>query len=221
LKKEISIFKRSCSRKIDRNLKGRKKVMFFINKLLNYCVFFSFLAFSQSSLAELKVNSNVSSYWIDGQSALILSAQMRSLGPLGVDGEKHPAITKWKIQWRLKHAESPDSCSIDKSLVILGLTHTRPRWKGENSGSELLKKRWAKFENALEKIESFHYENAVSAAKKIEAALAQVGTFSTCSQLVESTNQRANEILKKYKDIQLDYDINKKYGELDGLTLLQ
>ncbi len=61
----------------------------------------------------------------------------------------------------------------------------------------------------------------MSAAKKIEAALAQVGSFSTCSQLVESTNQRANEILKKYKDIQLDYDINKKYGELDGLTLLQ
>ena len=52
------------------------------------------VACAGAAQAEPAARMGASYYYIEGGSALVLTAQMDNKGPIGVDGRKHPARTK-------------------------------------------------------------------------------------------------------------------------------
>ena len=116
-------------------------------------IFVMFYGSVNSVFSAPLVHIGASSYSILGQSSLILSAEMDSKGPFGEDGRRHPAKTKWDLQWRFKQKEVNAQCVVDSVQVSLGITHTKPVWRDKSEASKTLIDRWEAFEGALKVIQ--------------------------------------------------------------------
>src|SRR2546421_12945747 len=80
-----------------------------------------------SVTAEPLVRLHTSYYYIDGPSATVLSAQLDKNGPVGADGNRHPARTRWDIKWKLQPVQHGTTCAIDKVAVGIGSVQTPPQ----------------------------------------------------------------------------------------------
>ncbi len=159
-------------------------------------------------------------YYIDGASALILTAQMDSSGPTGDDGRHHPALTKWDVQWRFRHNMYGDVCKMEKIAVLVGVTTIRPRWRGEKQGSAALRARWKSMIEAIDRNEAFHKQQAINAGKKIEAALNEMAPTKTCEALTDAANEAAQGILAEHKNASREHNVTTDYGRRNGVSLI-
>jgi predicted secreted Zn-dependent protease len=159
-------------------------------------------------------------YYIDGASALILTAQMDSNGPTSDDGRHHPALTKWDVQWRFRHNMYGDVCKMEKVGVMVGVTTIRPRWRGEKQGAEALRERWKIMVEAINRNEAFHKQQAVEAGKKIETALNEIEPTETCEALTEAANEVASGILAEHKKASREHNETTDFGRKNGVSLI-
>ena len=159
-------------------------------------------------------------YYIEGASALILTAQMDSNGPTGEDGRHHPALTKWDVQWRFRHNMYGDVCKMEKVSVMVGVTTIRPRWRGEKQGAPALRERWKSMVEAINRNEAYHKQQAIDAGKKIEAALNDIAPTKTCDAMTEAANEIAKGILAEHKKASRDHDATTDYGRKNGVGLI-
>ncbi|MDC1311402.1 DUF922 domain-containing Zn-dependent protease [Burkholderiales bacterium] len=166
------------------------------------------------------VHIGASSYSILGQSSLILSAEMRAKGPLGDDGRRHPAKTKWDLQWRFKHKELSARCGVDSVQVSLGITHTKPVWRNKSDASQSLIDRWDKFERALLAIQRQHEDLAMRAAQEIEDSVLDVTPQKTCEELETMVGAIVRNLKEKYRALKIDYESSTDYGRRMGLSLM-
>ena len=170
--------------------------------------------------AEPATRIGASYYYIDGASALILTAQMDSEGPTSDDGRHHPAMTKWDVQWRFRHNMHGDVCKMEKVGVMVGVTTIRPRWRGEKQGAEALRERWKSMVEAINRNEAFHKQQAVEAGERIETALNEIKPTETCEALTEDANEVAEGILTEHKKASREYDATTDYGRKNGVSLI-
>src|SRR4051812_27338545 len=154
-----------------------------------------------SVTAEPLVRLHTSYYYIDGPSATVLSAQLDKHGPVGADGKRHPARTRWDIKWKLQSVQHGTTCTIDGVAIIIGIAHTFPRWRGEAKGSTSLKARWAKFIESLQRHEEVHKRHGVQAGTDIEAKLRALEPASNCEDLESRADHAAQEVISKYQTL--------------------
>jgi predicted secreted Zn-dependent protease len=159
-------------------------------------------------------------YYIDGSSALILTAQMDSKGPTGVDGRSHPALTKWDVQWRFRHNMHGDVCKMEKVAVMVGVTAIRPRWRGKKEGAAALRERWRRMIAAIDRNEAYHERQALEAGRRIENALNDIEPTETCEALSQAANDVAASILAEHKRVSREYDERTDYGRKNGVRLI-
>jgi predicted secreted Zn-dependent protease len=166
------------------------------------------------------VRLHTSYYYIDGPSATVLSAQLDKNGPVGADGNRHPARTRWDIKWKLQPVQHGTTCVIDEAAVVIGIALTLPKWRGEEKGPTSLKTRWTKFIQSLQRHEEVHKQHGVQAGTDIEAALRAVEPASNCENLESRANHAAQKIVSKYQRLDEEYDRQTAYGRTEGGTLL-
>jgi len=170
--------------------------------------------------AEPLARIHTSYYYIDGPSATVLAAQLDQKGPLGSDGRHHPGRTRWDIQWKLSPGQQGASCAMKEVVVAVGIAQTLPRWRGESKGAAALKARWREFSNALHRHLERHKQNAMKAAREIEAAVGSVKPASNCEDLEAAANAAAQAIVAKYQQLDEQYDRQTEHGRNEGATLL-
>jgi predicted secreted Zn-dependent protease len=170
--------------------------------------------------AEPAARIGSSFYYIEGASALVLTAQMDNKGPAGPDGRRHPALTKWDVQWRFRHNMLGGVCKMEKVSVMVGVTSIRPRWRGEKEGAAQLRERWGELVKAVDRNVEFHKQQALEAGRKIEAALNGLEPTGDCEALTIAANETALSILEKHKAVSRDYNQRTDYGRKDGLSLI-
>lgn len=179
--------------------------------------------FTMASLpasAEPVTRLHTSYYYIDGSSATLLAGQIEQKGPPAADGKRKPALTKWNIQWKFRHAQEGVSCAMKEAAVLVGVAQTLPRWRGEAQSAGALKARWLKFVEAVKRHEDRHKDHAVRAGAEIEAALLAVKPHSNCEDLARSANAAAEEIVRKFQKLDEDYDRDTGFGRTQGAALI-
>lgn len=179
-----------------------------------------FAMVSLPALAEPVTRLHTSYYYIDGSSATLLAGQIEQKGPPAADGRRRPALTKWNIQWKFRHVQEGVSCAMKDAAVLVGVAQTMPRWRGEAQGAGALKARWQKFLDAVKRHENGHKDNAIRAGAEIEAALLAVKPHSNCEDLARSANDAAEEIVRKYRKLDEDYDRDTGFGRTQGAALI-
>lgn len=170
--------------------------------------------------AEPSARIGASFYYIEGASALVLTAQMDNKGPTGPDGRRHPALTKWDVQWRFRHNMLGGVCKMEKVSVMVGVTSIRPRWRDEKEGAAQLRERWGELVKAVDRNVAFHKEQALEAGRKIEAALNNLEPTGDCEALTVAANKAALAILEEHKAVSRSYNQRTDYGRKDGLSLI-
>lgn len=183
-------------------------------------LFFSLAACAGVAHADPVARIGASFYYIEGASALVLTAQMDNKGPEGPDGRRHPALTKWDVQWRFRHNMLGGVCKMEKVSVMVGVTSIRPRWRDEKQGAAQLRERWKELDKAVDRNVEFHKKQALEAGQKIEAALNGVEPTPDCESLTVAANEAANAILAEYKAVSRKYNERTDYGRKDGLSLI-
>lgn len=173
-----------------------------------------------SALAEPQTRVGASYYYIEGTSALVLTAEMGAKGPTGSDGRRHPARTSWDVQWRFRHNIHGDVCKMEKVAVSVGVTAVRPRWRDEAQAPASLQERWKRLVEAADRNETFHKQQAFEAGDRIEAALNNLQPTRTCQELTETANEVANGILLEHKKASREYDERTDYGRKNGVSLI-
>ncbi len=162
----------------------------------------------------------MSYYYIDGGSALVLTEQMNQKGPIAADGKHYPSLTKWDVQWKYRNGVHGGTCKVEEAAVAVGVTSTLPRWRGEANGPKSLRERWRRLLEAVGRDQGFHKELAIRAGKEIEAALLAVKPAADCDALTEAANDTAEQILKKHRAADEEYDRKYQHGLKDGATLM-
>jgi len=170
--------------------------------------------------AEPVVHVGSSKYSIHGQSAFVLGAEMKRKGPVAADGNRHPARTKWDFQWRFKKLDSGRDCSVESALVSLGVTHTRPIWRGEKEGTKELRERWATFLRNLDQIEKKQEKIARDAASEAERVITSIPTQSDCDALQALIDREARAVKDKYLERKRRYEEETDFGRAEGLLLM-
>ncbi len=170
--------------------------------------------------AEPTARIGASYYYIDGASALVLTAQMDNKGPTGPDGRHHPALIKWDVQWRFRHNMHGEVCQMEKVSVMVGVTSIRPRWRGEKEGVQSLRQRWNELIKAVDRNEAFHKDQAMEAGQKIEAALNSLEPTADCEALTIAANETASSILAEHKAVSREFNQTNDYGRKNGVSLI-
>lgn len=159
-------------------------------------------------------------YYIDGESALVLTERINQKGPAGVDGKRYPTRTKWEAQWRFRHNMHDGLCKMEAVEVAVGVTTIRPRWRGEAKGAKSLTARWKQLDAAVKRNQQFHTQQARQAGNQIEAAVLALKPTKTCESLTGLADNAASKILKKYQAASQEHDRNSEYGRRDGASLI-
>lgn len=159
-------------------------------------------------------------YYIEGRSALLLTEQMNQKGPVGADGERHPARTRWEVQWKFRHNMHEGACKMEEVAVAVGLNTIRPRWREEKTGPAELRRRWQQLLQAVERNQAFHKQQAVRAGQEIEQALKKMQPEKNCEELTARANEAASKLLEKYRTASDEHDRRTAYGRKDGASLI-
>ncbi|MGH8629875.1 MAG: DUF922 domain-containing protein, partial [Burkholderiales bacterium] len=138
----------------------------------------------------------------------------QSEGPC-VDGKRHPSRTKWDIQWKFRHNVHGEACRMEEVAVAIGITTTRPRWRGEADGPAALRGRWKELMRAVDRNQVYHRGQAVRAGREIESALANSRPAASCDALTQAANEAAKTILEKYRLASEEHDRRTDYGRKD------
>jgi len=172
------------------------------------------------ALAEPTSRIGTSYYYIEGNSALVLTAQMDNKGPADADGRHHRAYTKWSVHWRFRHNIHDGVCQMEKVSVLVGITAIRPRWRDEKQGSAALQERWNQMIDAIDRNEAYHKQQAMAAGREIEAALNNLHPTQSCEAMTDAANETASSILEKHKRASYEYDRSTDYGRKNGVSLI-
>ena len=183
-------------------------------------LFLGLAVYAGVAYAEPTTRIGASYYYVDGASALVLTAQMDNKGPTGADGRHHPALTKWDVQWRFRHNMAGSVCKMEKVSVMVGVTSVRPRWRGEKEGAAALRERWNLLLKAIDRNEAYHKQQALDAGRKIDDALNSLEPTKTCEALTDAANEAAKAILERHKKASRDYDESNDYGRKNGVSLI-
>jgi predicted secreted Zn-dependent protease len=184
------------------------------------CLAFVVLLLAGPLHGEPLMRQQTSYYYIEGRSAVVLSEQMNQKGPVGTDGERHPARTKWEVQWKFRHNMHEGVCKMEDVAVAVGLNTIRPRWREEKNGPAELRNRWKKLMQAVERNQAFHKEQAQRAGHEIELALRKLEPAKNCEALTAQANETASKLLDKYKAASDEHDRKTSYGRKDGASLI-
>ena len=166
--------------------------------------------------AEVTMNDALQPYRISGTSEAELRREMNAKGPPGAGGGRFDGYTRWDINWRYTYGQNGGLCHIATVTTALKILTTLPQWDDERTASDSLRKRWQQFITALTGHENGHRMHGINAAREIDRGIAALPAQTTCAAAGAAANQLGNEIIRKYNELDLDYDRKTGHGLTQG-----
>ena len=159
-------------------------------------------------LASIQIpDARIIYYDINGASAEELRTQLNLLRPVGVDGYKGDATTKWLIYWNWPGYGTSD-CDVALAWIFYDIEVILPRWKMPADAQPELIRHWASYMEALIEHEKGHVEYVVDHSSYVLDAIKQ----SDC----ETAEAEANKILQAIRQHDIEYDKATDHGKTQG-----
>ena len=135
---------------------------------------------------------------------------------MGAGGRRFDGYTRWYVSWRYQYSNSGGSCAIASVTTSVKVTMTLPRWSNESGGNSATRQQWARYLAALEQHEQGHRRHGVEAAHEVDRAIAAMPPAGSCDALGANANALGTSILRKYNQLDLDYDRDTQHGATQG-----
>jgi predicted secreted Zn-dependent protease len=158
-------------------------------------------------------------YEIVGATVSELRGQMHRLGPMNKWGRHCDAYTDWYVSWAFRRSQSGDGCRSTDVKLKLDVKQTLPKWKIPSAPDEGLVDRWNAFIKALQAHEDGHKEFGLRAASEILQKISALPVSANCEEMVRAANKAGDDVLDKYRKVEIAYDRETNHGETQGARL--
>lgn len=179
-------------------------------------ILFITLLFAAEVSAQPTVNIIYTTYAISGVSAEELREHMNSKSNIRRYGKTFDALTSWNVNWRFNWNTKNSKCYITTASSTVDVTFTLPKWTNRDMSSRYLINKWDRYYDALTQHENGHKDFGIKAAEEIEQAILEMPSRISCKILESEANEIGKRILKKYMDLEKEYDENTNHGSNDG-----
>jgi predicted secreted Zn-dependent protease len=136
-----------------------------------------FLLVCSPVLAEPTIATKYNFYSIYPQKKQDLEREMTERSPIIFKGKKFKGYTKWYVEWRIRWLENQGSCKITQVKTALTVTYTLPKIPKDYKTPGETRTIFNNFYAALFKHEQNHRDSGLYAARDIEQALLNLGSF--------------------------------------------
>jgi predicted secreted Zn-dependent protease len=152
-------------------------------------------------------NATIVYYDISGSTENELRAQLDARGPVGYDGYKSDATTRWFIRWNWP-GYGTRSCNQSAATVSYDIQVIFPRWiPPENVTPDLVAK-WVNYTRVLAEHEKGHVDVVVANYQSVADAI----KGATC----ETAEAKAQAALAPIRQHGIDYDAATNHGATQG-----
>ena len=162
------------------------------------------------------VDVKVDYYWVSGRTASEIRNDLNRKTPIRQDGKKYDAHTDWFVKWNFWWNESSGLCTIKKVETRVDVQYVLPKLNRSGSIPSSLKQKWETYKKAFLHHENGHKDMGVRAAREIEKEIRNMAPRRTCKQLEIDANRLGDKIVKKYKDVEREYDRKTNHGMNEG-----
>lgn len=162
------------------------------------------------------VKTRVELYDVLGTSAFAIRADINRKRPLGKDGKRHDALTRWDVEWKYDYGRFLGDCELSNIRVNVTTTYTMPRWRPPPNASPALVKRWNAYARALWKHEREHGRRGVRTAEEIHRMLGSQPSRDSCASLSTRADSLARQVIARHSAEDAAYDVRTNHGASEG-----
>lgn len=152
--------------------------------------------------------ATITYYDISGATEEELRAQLDRKAPVGYDGFKGDATTKWRVNWTWPGYGS-GTCTLSKAEVTYEVEVIMPRWRAPADADPALVSKWRRYVAGLAAHEKAHVDNVVQNHDEIDAAIEDA----SCAD-AEAEAQRA---LDELREFDVTFDEQTDHGAEQGV----
>lgn len=174
------------------------------------------LVFAATAWSEPTATVRTETYDIYGTTAHELREQMALFGVTWRDGKKYDALTTWFTRWRYTWESGVYACEITGVQTSVEVLYRLPKWVNEEKATPVLRNRWKHYMANLMVHENGHEDLGIAAAAEIEKAIGSMPAERTCEALETAANTLGEQILDKYRELEVDYDRKTGHGRTQG-----
>lgn len=165
--------------------------------------------------AKPSVSASTKHYTVDGITENEIRNNLNIKKPINESGKSYDGYTEWFVNWNFWWNESNGTCEISKVKTKVNIKIILPKLKNRARTNSLTKK-WKRYERALIAHENGHKSHGIKAANEIEKNIMNMKKRKTCKKLETEANRIAEDIVKKYQNIDVEYDRKTKHGMNEG-----
>jgi predicted secreted Zn-dependent protease len=137
---------------------------------------------------------------------------MNSKGPKGFHGH-----TTWTVRYNFQSGRDADSrCVVSVVTPVLAAEIVLPRWMPGSSVTAEQRRNWELYSERLKLHEDGHVAHGRQAA---EALAKMAGMRGDCGSIDSNFKQRAEEVLRRYSAMDVEYDKTTNHGATQGAQL--
>lgn len=173
---------------------------------------FSFLAYAAPA-----INIQTKYYPVMGNNSKSILQSINSRGPVGKNGKRFHALTKWQVQWSYRWLESGSRCRLTETTVNLDVEYLLPELQQPETISESLATNWDNYYSALYSHEQQHKDFGVQAATELDKELLSIEKKQNCNRLEKQIADTAQKVLDKYDQIEKEFDRVTNHGINQGV----
>jgi predicted secreted Zn-dependent protease len=174
------------------------------------------------ALAEPTVSESVHYYDVSGATGREVRASLNREGPVSSsDNKRYDAVCRWHVYWKFQYRQRGNACGITSAAADVKIVITFPRLKTDETTSPSLVKAFANYTEKLMVHEKGHAQNAIDAARKIEAGILALPSEPTCDALRTKANDLGHALIKEANQADSDYDRLTRHGATQGARFPQ
>lgn len=174
------------------------------------------------ALAEPTVSESVHYYDVSGATGREVRASLNREGPIsGTDNKRYDAVCRWHVYWKFQYRQRGDACVVTSASTDVKIVITFPRLKTDETTSPSLVKAFADYTEKLMVHEKGHAQNAIDAARKIEAGILALPPQPTCDALRSTANALGYALVKEANQADVEYDRLTRHGATQGARFPQ
>ena len=151
---------------------------------------------------------------VRGDSVSRIKEDLLRYGPMGLDGKKYDAYTRWRIWWAWPQGDgAPD---FSRTTVEHSVTVTLPCWKTPPEAPSALIQSWSRFLSALVQHELGHVEIVRTNYARVAPAIHNASKVNP-GLTHDLANRIGNEILESIRRSDVAYDTETDNGKRRGV----
>jgi len=175
-----------------------------------------FFVFTDNLYAKPSVSTSTRHYSVDGLTENEIRNDLNDKRPIHESGKRYDGYTQWFVNWNFWWDESGGTCEISRVTTKVKVKLTLPKLKQNRARTDAVTKKWKKYEKALIAHENGHKSHGIKAANVIEKNIMNMKERKSCKELESEANRIAEDILKKYSNVDIEYDRKTKHGMNEG-----